>query len=355
MLGTEDNKRAQSLLAKKIPSYRKAYSDRTAWLMAYMAELAYLKFEKPNAESEITIRLVKRALKRARRGTAEKIIGAICKSYAYDYEAGRDNLKNSLDQIGWRLVETVSVNGTQAFVACNDDFAVLAFRGTEADSMKDIKADAKATQIDCPTNHGRVHSGFNGQYDDVACHVEDVLDRRDVRDKPLFITGHSLGGAVATIATRRLTAERRIAACYTYGSPRVGNEGWVTRIKTPIYRIVNSADPVPMVPLSGTAIFWIAKALRAVGRTIPAGRFVMWVGNWVEKTMSGYAHAGSMRFLTNGVDRDLTKVEMLYTVGWGRRFRGVLNGVTPWAKVLEDHKITAYRNKMMHVAERRNP
>ena len=353
MLEAGEKMRAQNILAKKTPSYRKAYSDRVAWLMAYMAELAYLKFDKPNADGNVTLQLVKRALKSARKGTTEKIIGAIRKSYAYDYEAARLDLEHSLEQIGWRLVETISVNATQTYVACNDDFAVLAFRGTEADRMKDIKADAKATQTTCPTG-GRVHSGFKEQYDDVACQVEMVLNGQEIKDKALFITGHSLGGAVAAIATRRLNAEHRIASCYTYGSPRVGTEEWVSQIKTPIYRIVNSADPVPMVPLSGTAIFWLAKVLRAIGRMIPWGRLLVSLGNWAERTMSGYAHAGNMRFLTDCKDGDLSKAELLYTVGWGRRLLGALSGMRPWGKVLKDHGIAIYQKKMMNVAEKRN-
>ena len=325
MLETKERARAEAILAKKTPIYRKAYSDRMAWLMAYSAELAYLKFDKPYTDGELALKLIVRALERASKGTAGRIIGAVRKSYEYDYEEETKKLKRSLEQIGLRLVKPLSVNATQAYLACNNEFAVLAFRGTEADRMKDIRADAKATQATCPTGE-RVHSGFMQQYDDISYQLEMALADKAVKGKPLFITGHSLGGAIATIAARRLDAERRIAACYTFGSPRVGTEGWVAQIKTPIYRIVNSADPVPMVPFSGTAVFWLAKALRAAGRVIPIiGKFFIFGGNWVERTMSGYAHAGNMRFLTNCRDGDFSKAEILYTVSWGRRFLGALN------------------------------
>ena len=347
--------RAKAILAKKMPSYRKAYSDRMAWLTAYLAELAYLKFDKPHTDGEVALKLMERALERApSKGTIGRIIGAVLKSYEYDYGQETETLKRSLAHVGLRLVKPLSVNATQAYVASNDEFAVLAFRGTEADRMKDIRADAKATQTTYPTG-GRVHSGFMQQYDDISVQLETALDDDEVKGKPLFITGHSLGGAVATIAARKLDAERRIAACYTFGSPRVGTEGWVAQIKTPIYRIVNSADPVPMVPFSGTAVFWLAKALRAAGRTLPLGRVLLSIGNWIERTMSGYAHAGSMRFLTDCKDGNLAQVELLYSVGWGRRFRGALTRVTPAGKVLSDHGISLYRRKMMEVAERRNP
>lgn len=353
MLETRERTRAEAILAKKTPSYRKAYSDRMAWLMAYLAELAYLKFDKPRTDEELIINLLQRALRPFRKGTAGRIIGSVKKSYDYDHEEETKKLAHSLGLVGLRLVKPLSANATQAYVASNDEFAVLAFRGTEADRMKDIRADAKATQATCPTGE-RVHSGFMQQYDDISFQLETALDDERAKGKPLFITGHSLGGAVATIAARRLDAERQIAACYTFGSPRVGTEGWVAQIKTPIYRIVNSADPVPMVPFSGTVTFGLSRALRAAGRAFPFLGLVF-IGNWLERTMSGYAHTGNMRFLTNCKDGDLSKVELLYTVGWGRRFRGVLTRVTPLGKVLADHSISVYRRKMMEVAEKRNP
>ena len=355
MLESNETEQAIRINGLQVPSYRQAYSDRMAWLLAYMAELAYLKYDKPNADSEITLELVTRALNKAKRRTAEKVLGAIRRSYDYDHEEQQRELSRSLDQIAWSLHATFSTNGTQGYIAYSEHFAALIFRGTEADRLSDIKADAKATQTTCPTG-GRVHSGFKEQYDDVATRVEDLLGDDSVSGKPLFVAGHSLGGAVATMAARRLNPEHRVAACYTYGSPGVGTADWVSQIKTPIYRIVNSADPVPMVPLSGTAAFWLAKALRAIGRLIPwIGPAIVWLGDSFERTMSGYAHAGNMRFLTDCKNGDLSQAELLYTVGWGRRFRGALSGIRPWGKVLGDHGISLYRRKMMTVAQRRNP
>lgn len=55
MLETAEKERARRILDKKTPDYRKAYSERMAWLMAYMAELAYLKFDKPNSDEEFIL------------------------------------------------------------------------------------------------------------------------------------------------------------------------------------------------------------------------------------------------------------------------------------------------------------
>jgi triacylglycerol lipase len=41
----------------------------------------------------------------------------------------------------------------------------------------------------------------------------------------------------------------QIAACYTFGSPRVGNAFFDLWVKVPSYRVMNYADIVPQVPL----------------------------------------------------------------------------------------------------------
>ena len=41
---TEEKERTQRLIDVKVPSYRQAYSDRIAWIMACLSELAYIKF-----------------------------------------------------------------------------------------------------------------------------------------------------------------------------------------------------------------------------------------------------------------------------------------------------------------------
>ena len=89
MLETNENKRAEAILKKDLPSYRKAYSDRTAWLMAYMAELAYLKFDPLPPDKDLTFKLIRQALEGSKKKTIAKLIGAIRKSYDYDAEIGR--------------------------------------------------------------------------------------------------------------------------------------------------------------------------------------------------------------------------------------------------------------------------
>lgn len=69
----------------------------------------------------------------------------------------------------------------------------------------------------------------------------------------VLITGHSLGGALATLAARDVAELRPDAdvRLYTFGSPRVGNRAFaaeVARLVPHTYAVINVRDPVPRVP-----------------------------------------------------------------------------------------------------------
>lgn len=63
---------------------------------------------------------------------------------AYDHNAERQHRYDDIVIMGAKLEDTFDANGTQVVLISTDDFAVLVFRGTEATSLKDIKADARA-------------------------------------------------------------------------------------------------------------------------------------------------------------------------------------------------------------------
>jgi hypothetical protein len=64
----------------------------------------------------------------------------------------------------------------------------------------------------------------------------------------VWFTGHSLGGALATLAAGRY---ERAPEVYTFGAPRVGDGEYVESLDTPVYRIVNGRDVVPKLPVRG--------------------------------------------------------------------------------------------------------
>jgi len=103
--------------------------------------------------------------------------------------------------------------GAQMFVVKSEDITYVVFRGTEILSMKDIKADMSIFKKMNRTQDGRVHSGFYN-------HLEKVWDfvPEEEETNPIVFTGHSLGGAMATLACSRVKS-----TAVTFGSPRVGN------------------------------------------------------------------------------------------------------------------------------------
>ena len=123
---------------------------------------------------------------------------------------------------------------------------MLVFRGTQPDIKADIWTDVALTLH--KTRDGEVHTGFRDAYREVQTQIHESLIK--IGKIPLYITGHSLGGALATVAAQDLEHKYgdQIAACYTFGSPRVGDGKYEDRIKVPFYRIVNATDAVTLFP-----------------------------------------------------------------------------------------------------------
>ena len=107
-----------------------------------------------------------------------------------------------------------------------------------------------------------VHRGFNNAWNEIAVDVRQAIDDT-VKMKPdykLVITGHSLGGAIATVAAANLTAEGGYEFdLYTYGQPRVGNDKFSDflseNIPGRLYRVTHDADPVPRLPPAALPLF----------------------------------------------------------------------------------------------------
>ena len=256
---------------------RAAYSDRMAWILAVMAKLAYIEFEANEDEYQ--------------------------------------RLELQLKSGEFDLVKTFSKGSTQAFLAKNPYYAVLAFRGTEPKKWEDVQADIRVYKS--TVKEGKVHAGFLEAYQEVADEIEKSLVDENKDKWPLYVTGHSLGGALATVATQELDAVRgigdQIAACYTFGSPRVGNKKYEKAIKVPFYRIVHSTDVVTLAP------------------------------------SIGYTHVGDARFISlNG--------KFYRSIPFFRRGLEMLIAILPffWGRWITCHDMSTYRNKLEIIANNRN-
>ena len=350
---------ANYLLGKKLPDYRQGYSDRTAWLMARLSELAYIKFEPPNLDSTINNFLTNEAatvLNRINpfRGKLAKRLASEINILNYDYKDNLRLLENYLENIKMKLEKTFDANGTQAILVSDieNHFLVLAFRGTEKKSVKDIKTDIKAKMTNDGID-GKIHTGFKEAFEHVHEKIESILKEDTFKDKPLFITGHSLGGALATIAAKRLVHTGNIAGCYTFGSPRVADAEWISSIKVPLYRIVNACDGVTLIPPS--AGFFFLLGLISKIRLISIIPGVKGISTWLIENYGKYLHAGDMRYLTNCPSGKYDNVKLLYSVGFLFKVKGRYQSHKPWRSFLSDHSIEIYRKKLMIIANKRNP
>jgi hypothetical protein len=162
-----------------------------------------------------------------------------------------------------------SVGNTQAYVATDDDHIVVAFRGTEAptsiEGLKDwLLTDANnylilpegriGTDFAAAGVGARFHRGFmtalSDIWDPVCSAVEEELKKKE---RPLWLTGHSLGGALALLAAWRfLRKTMDVYRVYTFGGPMVGNEAAVKafdkELEGKVYRFVHGPDIVPKLP-----------------------------------------------------------------------------------------------------------
>ena len=151
-------------------------------------------------------------------------------------------LSTALQKAEFRLVNTYDLVGTQAFLAVRDPgqpqksygegIAVLSFRGTERD-LRDVKTDLRAGKS--MINGIPVHPGFWEAFKHVQSRIESDLRTLMDAGYSLYLTGHSLGGALALIATHEI-GEDSTGACYTFGSPRVAGYGFAQDIKSQFTR-----------------------------------------------------------------------------------------------------------------------
>lgn len=336
----------KSLLSKDLPNYRQAYSDRTAWLMACISELAYVKFNpifKNSTKKDYLIEKISKLVDENKAKSLNKLIEIV----GYDPEVEEEKLKENVEFLNLSLVKTFDNNGTQAIFLANNKYIFLGFRGTEPTSIKDIKSDAKAITMACEIG-GKIHSGFNEAFNQIYMEIVATLNNEKYKNKPLFITGHSLGGALATIATKKLTHKGGIAACYTFGSPRVGDVDWTENIKTPVYRVVNAADPVTMLPPGSEAIgtiAWLFGLIPHFGKNIKS---------FLLSKFGGYFHTGDMRYLTNCKAGSYNDVRLLYGVSWWFRIIAFSKKKMSFSKMPADHSISVYRSKLKIIANNRN-
>ena len=352
------------------PLTRPAYSDRMAYVLAEMSDLAYYQFEGQRGFVEDAVGNVM-----ALDMTDDTNVREFLEVFSTQLMSGRrlqlESMKKVLSNSGFSLLDVINIGETQGFVCkrvANEEppYLVLAFRGTEK-KISDWLTDARC--VPTVTGKTKVHSGFleafttksNSDGKTVQEAVEEILAKKEAKDAngkplPLFITGHSLGGALALLATK-LVAPDVNGACYTFGAPRVGNYEYFRSVKTPVFRIVNSSDIVPRVPPGAIMMVWIlvVQGIAWLTSFVPVVSAVFERIETLLDKLSGYRHYGDLRYLSDVAEGRFDTVRLLSNPPaidrvvwmWRRVAKSVLVPV-------KSHGMNIYRRKLLHIANARN-
>jgi hypothetical protein len=216
-----------------------------------------------------------------------RLLLEICR---YTYAAGfndQENAGDKQDALHWirsagglLTDEPIMLFGSKTSIACvasYPDRNIVAYMGTKTQfntlehaisSIEDWHENMKTLlmpfqlssdhlganyppNVDKDNLGGKVHRGFLKQLTDVQDQVAATLLGNGGRGRPVFVTGHSQGGAVAALATRALLAGGfPVVSTYTFAAPRPGNPTFIKSIPEtlPVHRIEFGDDIVPHVP-----------------------------------------------------------------------------------------------------------
>ncbi len=160
---------------------------------------------------------------------------------------------------GFRLAWLGTPHNNRGMVLSNDSALVVVFRGTRVQvhslldtsevillNQNDLWIDGQFLPAACRIG-GRVHAGFLQAFVEIS----DCLDRMVKARRPeqkVWLTGHSMGGALATVAAAHLGAAA-VQGLHTYGCPRVGNAAFAGVLPVETHnRFVHRDDWVPALP-----------------------------------------------------------------------------------------------------------
>src|SRR5262249_20582932 len=124
-----------------------------------------------------------------------------------------------------------------------DGVQLVAFRGTV--NLAGWASNFAADLVAWAGLPGKVHRGFAQALDEFILWLRVHLKN----DRSVQLTGHSRGGALATLAAQRLRdAGYDLLPVYTFGAPRVGDAAFALSYSPILHRVVHDDDPVPHVP-----------------------------------------------------------------------------------------------------------
>ena len=217
--------------AKNVKPYKSKLDDGAAYWMARIAKAVYQRKAEDDPEPD-----------------ADKILEEL--------REGDPGREHDLKDPGFEKVITADRHSAQGALILHKYYACIAFRGT--DEPNDWLDDLNVICDEIPL--GYCHRGFHRSCMDIweplhSAYLEvQAQDRtRRTYPRPLFLTGHSLGGALCTVAASLLIArDEPFMSAYTFGQPRVVTPDTGLKFnvlgKERFFRFQNNNDIVTRTP-----------------------------------------------------------------------------------------------------------
>lgn len=173
---------------------------------------------------------------------------------------------SALCHLGFKKVKSIidsQHRDTQAYISTSKSGIFISFRGSESSSLEKIRKDWLETDLrinvlEIASTEGPIqfHNGFWTAVDDVIDELVDYLKKqKKPPGKDIYVTGHSLGGALAQIAAFRLfQLGFDIHSVVTFASPKTANyrlKYWYQKKGIKLYEWGNNNDPFPQLPVTG--------------------------------------------------------------------------------------------------------
>ena len=363
----------ENAVLKQIPIHRIGYSDRLAYVLSELSMMAYIPFEQPSQDKQVLHDILMSKLIQAKirnKSDLQDVVKSIDEElFEYPYLG---NLKHQLAKNSFELIAPpINIGACQAFICRTESptpYIVVSFRGSERKKL-DWLTNADALPFDEPDDKShKVHSGFYHSLK-IACNpdgstpldlIRETIDsvRETEKRIPIYLTGHSLGGAWALLATKELKLADP-CACYTFGSPRVANYDYFYGIRHPVYRLVNSSDVVPRIPLGALMIplVFIINMSQKITKVVPVLAVVApFIGKFAAflDRLKFYRHHGDLRYLTDTAGGPIEKTKLLSNPPIFDRATWFWRSLAShWLMPVKSHSMAIYRNKLAEIAKLR--